>query len=46
MCEQKARISFDFLNNVTEGKHAQIENIEISSNTTGRVINGRSLHQE
>jgi len=46
MCEQKARICFDFLNNVIEGKHVQIENIEVSSNTTGRVINGRSLHQE
>jgi len=46
MCEQKARISFDLLNNVIEGKHVQTEYIEVSSNTTGTVINGRSLHQE
>jgi len=46
MCEQKARMSFDLLNNVIEGKYVQIENTEISSITTGRVINGRSLHQE
>ena len=46
MCEQKSRISLDFLNNVIVGKHVQIENIKVSYNTTGRVIDGRSLHQE
>ena len=38
-CEEGANISFDFLNGIIEGKHIQIEKIEVfmRSNITCRV---------